>query len=684
MQDWMRKHRRLIMFFILIFIGVPFVFMYGVPAMRGQQESHQDNVIAQVGGVPLMESEFRRNLNAAISSRTQGDAERPSFQDLDADGSAQRILEQMIDSALIKLKERDRDFHVNESLLVDQMRQWEFFQNESGQFNAQAWNEWVGSVARWDDIYDEMRESVARQVFLGAVTAPAKRVLDRKITEELKADHTSLRVKYAKVEMAVTPTEEEIQKHLAENPDRYRSPEQHVAEFIAVPMTPDMPELALDLVERARAGEDFAELAKEYSDLTVPEGGDMGWRSVEQFSAPHLEPLFALKVGEVSDPVLGPTGFFIYKNEEERTNEQTGEFEIRGRQIVLHTELDDEGRAAREALAETLAERLRGGEAPETVAADAGLFLRRTNPYDRNTTRIDHVSANDMFQFRPQSVAKKDTPWEPIKGRDNIYLTRIVETREGDVPPLEEVRERVVEGVINERKRTDEYREQIAAYADEMKGRIQSVADIAELYPELEISLGETEEPFTRNDMLFQQEIYVQTTQIFAAMKEAEPGDVVGPLSGFFGDTWFFELVERIDPSEEELAALEEERQAIVERLTQTAQFEILSDYTKDLRERMLASVAYTQDAAAFDRILGRDWAPPVEAPAEEEETPLRDLPLPMDDDDAPIGIAPDAAHEDADILIETAPDATNDGDSISDNGADTAMDEPSNDTSEK
>ncbi len=390
--------------------------------------------------------------------------------------------------------------------------------------------------------------------------------------------------------------------------------------------------------------------------------------------------MFALEVGEVSDPVLGPTGYFIYKNEEERTNEQSGEFEIRGRQIVLHTELDDEGRAAREALARTLAERLRTGKSPETVAADAGFPLLRTNPYDRTSTKIDHVPANDIFQFRPQSVAKKDTPWEPIEGRDNIYLTRIVETREGDIPPIEDVRERVVEGVISERKRTDEYRERLASYAEEMKGRIQSVADIAELYPDLEISLGETEEPFTRNDMLFQQEIYVQTTQIFESMKAVDRGDVVGPLSGFFGDTWFFELAERIEPSEEELAGLEEERQAITERLTQTAQFEMLSDYTKDLRERMLASVAYTQDAAAIDRILGRDWEAPVETETDGEEAPLFDAEPSMDDGGAPNGTTPDSAHEETDI--ESALDTTDQGEPATGDSAQTDLgalsDEPS------
>lgn len=654
MQDWMRKHRRLIMFFILIFIGIPFVFMYGVPAMRSAQEAHQDNVIAQVGGVPLMESEFRRNLEAAASARARANGERPTYQELDADGTVQRVLEQMIDTALVKIQEQERGFSVDESLLAKQMQQWDIFRDENGQFNAQAWNEWIGSVQRWDDIYDEMQAAVARQVFLGTVSAPAKRVLDRKVEKELRSDHTSIQVRYAKVEMPITSTEEEIQAHYEDNPDMYRLPTQHVAEFVAIPLTPDMPDLAWELVERARAGEDFSELAEAYSDQAEPPGGDMGWRSVEAFAAPHVTPLFALEVGEVSDPVLGPTGYHIYRNEEERTNEQTGEFEVRGRQIVLHARLEGEERQARERLGEEISERLRDGDDPETVAAEYGLALMRTNAYDRASTEIENVDPNDIFQFRSQTITNKETPWKPVAARNSIYLSHIVETIEGDVQPLDDVRESVVETIAGERKRTEAYREELAEYADKIKGSIQSLDDITSVFPELEVEIGETESPFTRNDMLFQQQIYVQTSSIFNALEDAGAGDIGGPLAGFFGDQWFFELVERTEPSEEELAELEEEREAITERLTQTAQFELISDYTKDLRERMLASVRYTQDNRAFDRILGRDWDDSVETPAAPEgEAAIEPLAAPDDSDDADAG-AEDAA-EDADAPSDEA-----------------------------
>ncbi len=619
MQDWMRKHRRLLMFFILIFIGIPFVFMFGMPDSGSNKPVNEDSAIANVGGVPLKESEFRRNLEQAAAAKAQQGGERPTYRQMDEDGTVQRVLEQMIDSALIRLQEQQRDFYVNETLLAKQMQQWDMFKDDKGVFNSQAWNEWVGNIARWDDIYDEMRGDVSRRVFLETVTAPANRVMERKIEEEVKGDATKFRIKYAKVDLNIQPTEEELLAHYTENPEAFRSPEQHVAEFMALSLAPPMPELATELVNRARAGEDFAALAAQYSNLSMPEGGDMGWRAEEEIVAPHLKPLFALAVGEVSEPTAGPTGFFIYKNEEERVSEETGAREVRGRQIVLHANLDEETRAARTALAEELAGQLQAGADPGALAAEKGLQVLRTSFFDASSAAIDNVSENDVFQFRSQAVTQKDEPWKPITARNSIFLTHIVESRQGEVPPLEQVRDRVVDAIAYERKQTDEYKAKVAEYAEQIKTRATKIEDILTLFPELDVKTGETEKPFTRKDMLFQQQVYVQTTEIYSALKDVDAGTMAGPLTGFFGDAWFVELIERVEPTEEEYAALSAEREQLRERLTQTAMYETVADYAKDLRERMLAQVPYRQDEAALERILGRGEADTETTPAAAE-----------------------------------------------------------------
>jgi hypothetical protein len=75
---------------------------------------------------------------------------------------------------------------------------------------------------------------ITQQVFLSTVSAPSGRVLSNNLEEELKADHVKLRVKFAKIEPAINPTEEELRAHYDQNTEMYRLPEQVKAELMVL------------------------------------------------------------------------------------------------------------------------------------------------------------------------------------------------------------------------------------------------------------------------------------------------------------------------------------------------------------------------------------------------------------------------------------------------------------------
>jgi len=77
---------------------------------------------------------------------------------------------------------------------------------------------------------------------------------------------------------------------------------------------------AEDLLKRVRAGEDFATLAKEFSEDpgSRAQGGDLGWFSRGEMVKEFEDAAFALKEGEVSGVVESPFGYHIIKVEEHR------------------------------------------------------------------------------------------------------------------------------------------------------------------------------------------------------------------------------------------------------------------------------------------------------------------------------------------------------------------------------
>jgi peptidyl-prolyl cis-trans isomerase C len=128
-------------------------------------------------------------------------------------------------------------------------------------------------------------------------------------------------------ELKVNPTDEDVKKFYDDNPAKFEQPEMVRASHILVstrdPETnKDLTDeqkaakrkLAEDLLKRARGGEDFAKLAKQYSDDpgSKDKGGEYEFprgQMVPEFEAAA----FSLKTNEVSDIVTTQYGYHIIK-----------------------------------------------------------------------------------------------------------------------------------------------------------------------------------------------------------------------------------------------------------------------------------------------------------------------------------------------------------------------------------
>jgi len=107
----------------------------------------------------------------------------------------------------------------------------------------------------------------------------------------------------------ITVSEQEIQAYFDENPDFFTQPERYHTRHILVTMEKDWDDAKKaearkkieDIKKRLGKGEDFAVLAREYSDCPSKEkGGDLGYVSRGQMVEPFENALFSMKPGERS------------------------------------------------------------------------------------------------------------------------------------------------------------------------------------------------------------------------------------------------------------------------------------------------------------------------------------------------------------------------------------------------
>ena len=130
---------------------------------------------------------------------------------------------------------------------------------------------------------------------------------------------------------AAVVSDEDVETYYDENKDRLTLPEQVRVRHILLAWKPlgkqddraFIREQMTPILERARAGEDFAALAREFSDdyATKQVGGDTGFFHRGEM-APQFEAVaFSLQPGEISEPVETPFGVHIIKLEERQESE---------------------------------------------------------------------------------------------------------------------------------------------------------------------------------------------------------------------------------------------------------------------------------------------------------------------------------------------------------------------------
>ncbi|MDX9974289.1 MAG: peptidylprolyl isomerase, partial [FCB group bacterium] len=495
-MELFRKHKKAIYWLIIGLVGIPFIFIGtgfmpfssgGGAGMLGGTEP-----VATVAGLPIQADELHDALNRQNPSNPG--AEGPDNQTLLETGKVDDALNNLVKSRLVESEANAVQLTYDRDFLADTLKKDPSFQNEQGQVDPEKWNSFVREQrdmgANWDAIYASVQDSINRRIMAQRVLSSA-RVRPQELRDQFERDNTKYTLKYVAVEPKIEPTEEQIQAHYEANKTNYEIPAQRKAEFIVIPTGVPRPAQLDDFVKQAREGKDFESIAQGAPENLNAMGRPAATWIPEDQLPPDLSVLLTMQAGEVSEPIETPAGYIICRIEEARVVPETAKRELRVSMISIAPQLTPEEREAQDAQVAAIAAAAKDGDLA-AAAAQAGVPVQTTDSFSVQSTAIQGVSEEDTIVFA-QGLAKVEQGQvsEPVRGRENTYIAKVVELIPAVPQPLDTVRDRVVADTVAALKMEAEYKTNQEQIAAEIAQKATTIDDARTQFPD---ALGEVKQ----------------------------------------------------------------------------------------------------------------------------------------------------------------------------------------------
>jgi len=241
----------------------------------------------------------------------------------------------------------------------------------------------------------------------------------------------------------------DVEQYYKENLDRFRSNEERKSSHILISFDDEVIEDAAleqskDILLRIKGGESFEELAQEFSDDSgsATNGGDLGWAEPGLFVSEFDQVLYALEIGEISDPVKTQFGYHIIRLDDVKEGRKKEFAEIEEELTEEYSQLLAEDRLYD--LAEQLDDlALQAYNELDTVADRLALELNQISAITRNGSSFLNQQPELIdILFSPSSIEQSENT--PVYEFNNsIVVARVVNHRLPETKSFSEVEDEI-------------------------------------------------------------------------------------------------------------------------------------------------------------------------------------------------------------------------------------------------
>jgi peptidyl-prolyl cis-trans isomerase D len=534
MLDFLRKRKRSwIITLLLGIIVITFVAFYG--GSKYQNKGGAD--VAEVNGQVISQREFAVQYERAMNRYREllkGSLTPEMLKNLNIKGN---VLEELIQRRLVLQEAQSLGLTATDEELVNSLGQVPDFQ-VAGRFNKERYLQLLrANRLNPSEFEEEQREQLTMQrlyaVILDSVHVTDAEVRDRYRVEQEKINLTYVRLPLSDFIPEVKLTEDEIKQFYGRNKESLKEPLKIQVEYLSYPFDQFLSSAQISdkeiedyyqvnreskfhqakqakvryislrlaptadakqkdevtaranrILADARAGKDFAQLAKQNSDdPSAQKGGDVGWIAQGQLPPTIDKPIFALAKGETSNVIETPGGLEIVKVEdikEEKTQslkEATAEITR-----ILKTE---KGKREAAGAADRDREKALSGSDFSKLAQDHGAAVSVTRWFS-NGEVLPEIGPNQEFYKNAFALGGKEIS-PVIEGTGAYYVLRIKDRKEPTVPPLDAVRPNIEKGL-----KESKAHELLLQKANGLLEQLKKEKDIGRLAEQNRLKLEET------------------------------------------------------------------------------------------------------------------------------------------------------------------------------------------------
>ena len=637
MYRFFRKNREAVKKYLLIFfLGIVSIGMVVTlaPLPGGNTSQTEANVLASIDGISITAQELRRNVDAQMRNSSLANNRQLAAK------LASSALDEMVLRHALLSQAKALGIEASNQELMQSLKAIPFLYSNGAFIGLDRYQDLIQqetgmTVSQFEA---QLRESIILEKMRNVI-ADSIQVSPAEVREEFEKRNAKAKIEYVLFDpsqylQAVNVTPEALENYLKKDPDRYKVPQERRVRYVLVDpgriqalvkvtdadlkqyysehlsdyrvpdrvmvshilfkttgKTPDeiakITATAQDVLKQLKAGADFAELAKKYSeDTTAQNGGDLGWIVRGQTVKEFEQAAFSMKPGQISDLVTTTYGIHILKvSDKQLAHLQTFD-EVKD---SVRSNLEKEKlAAAQESFARKLERELKANPKEfGAVARKEGLEVKETPlfKYKQAVPDLgnDEGLQNLVFELREGEVGG------PVSLPKGLLIVQPVQIVPEHTPKLDEVRAQVEEDY-----RAEEAKKLARQKAGEFASQVKN-GDFKKVAQKDGLTVKESKE-FTRTENL---ENLISGTELGPAFTLA-PGQTSDALS-VGTDYIVFKVVSQTPPDQASFAQQQEQIREQLLNQKRSLAFEI---YRQNLKQELQRSGKLKINDSALKQFL--------------------------------------------------------------------------------